>query len=70
MSKHRFGCAAALVVSVAWPAYGQDGRILVQEPFTLDESLRKEIVAKAEFATGFGRRVSFLRPNRRDDTRS
>ena len=53
MSKLTFGCAAALVMSVAWPAYGQDRRIVVQEPFTLDESLRNEIVAKAEFTSAY-----------------
>jgi dipeptidyl aminopeptidase/acylaminoacyl peptidase len=53
MSKLTFHCAAALVMSVAWPAYSQDGRIVAQQPFTLDESLRKEIVAKGEFTSAY-----------------
>jgi hypothetical protein len=52
MSKLTFGGAAAVVMSVAWPAYGQDGRIAAEQPFTLDQSLRKEIVANAEFTSG------------------
>lgn len=53
MPNLRCGCAAALMMSVAWPALGQNGRIVAHQSFTLDDSLRKEIVAKAEFTSAY-----------------
>ncbi len=44
---------AALAISIATGVNAQDGRIIEQQPLTLDESLRKEIVSKAEFTSAF-----------------
>jgi len=53
MSRFTVCGIAALVLSTTASLNAQNGRIIDQQPLTLDESLQKEIVSKAEFTSAF-----------------
>src|SRR5918993_1549211 len=53
MSRFTLCSVAALLILTSGSLNGQDGRIIDQQSLTLDESLRKQIVSKAEFTSAF-----------------
>jgi dipeptidyl aminopeptidase/acylaminoacyl peptidase len=53
MSRFTPCIVAALMISATTALNGQDARIIDQRSLTLDESLRKQIVSKAEFTSAF-----------------
>ena len=53
MARLKTWFVALLVMCTVPGVAGQNGRIIDQRPFTLDESLRKEIASKSEFTSAF-----------------